>query len=298
MIDFLQHLFTPHHTNNHRAKILHHNFLSVLLVILLCLNVTVPYVQKEFPSVLGVSYSITTEDLVRLTNQKRAEKGLSPLKPSQELSKAAAAKASNMFQLDYWAHIAPDGTTPWYFIKSAGYEYEYAGENLARGFYTASDVVDAWMASPTHRENILNPNYEEIGFAVSTGTLTGTETVLVVQEFGSRYNAQQVAATNDASQDVGGAAPLSEQTTLPQQASQTSADTVAAAFNQPLVDSKTTTNNLALIVIGIFIGVFIIDILYIERKKLAGVISHNLDHIIFLIVILLSVIIIGKGVIL
>jgi len=91
-----------------------------------------------------------------------------------------------MFAKDFWAHIAPDGTTPWKFILDSGYKYLYAGENLAKDFQTSDDVVAAWMASKMgHRENILNTHYNEIGVAVVNGTLGGFQTTLVVQMFGS-----------------------------------------------------------------------------------------------------------------
>ena len=90
-----------------------------------------------------------------------------------------------MFAKNYWAHVSPDGTTPWVFIKSAGYSYVYAGENLARGYNTSQDVVTAWMASPEHKQNMLSSNYQNVGFAIVTGNLTGEDTVLVVEMFGS-----------------------------------------------------------------------------------------------------------------
>src|SRR5258706_10350524 len=90
-----------------------------------------------------------------------------------------------MFAKDYWAHIAPDGTTPWSFIKGAGYNYVYAGENLARGYFSASDVVNAWMASPEHRENMLSSKFADVGFSAQNGKLTGEDTVLVVEMLGS-----------------------------------------------------------------------------------------------------------------
>ena len=299
MLNFLRHLFVPHHTNNHRAKVLHHQTLSIVIVFLLGLTFILPSFQRQYPSVLGVSYNITTADLIRLTNQKRTQAGLAPLVLNEELSRAAAAKAANMFQLNYWAHIAPDGTTPWYFIKNSGYEYEYAGENLARGFNTASDVVDAWMASPTHRENILSPNYKDIGFAISEGTLTGTDTVLVVQEFGSRYAGSEVAVSESTVPQAAPSLSPIAQVTPPLSETETQiATTVAAAVNKPLIDSKSTTINLSYAILGIFIMALVIDGLYIERRKLAGLFVHNVEHILFLSVILLTVIIVGRGMIL
>jgi hypothetical protein len=90
-----------------------------------------------------------------------------------------------MFSKNYWAHVAPDGTTPWDFIKKNGYNYSSAGENLARDFNDSQSVVSAWMASKSHRENIVNLHYREIGIGVVNGILDGKETTLVVQMFGT-----------------------------------------------------------------------------------------------------------------
>jgi len=248
-----------------------------------------------------------------LTNQKRQENGLPPLQLNGMLAQAAEGKAQDMFAKNYWAHIAPDGTTPWYFIKSAGYEYLYAGENLARGFTTASDTVSAWMASPSHRENMLSKNYNEVGFAVESGTLTGSETILVVEMFGSRYintqpQKQEVAVALPVATIAPAAASPTPSPSLPTPtivASPTASvliqkttTSVAAVENKPLVDSRSTTKQFSLLILFLFITVFVIDAIIIERKKIARVVSHNLDHILFLGILLLAAIIIGKGLIL
>lgn len=298
MINFLRHIFIPHESNGHRPKMLHHQTIAVFIIVLLGLLYVLPPLQKEYPSVLGISYDISVEDLVRLTNEKRIEAGLKPLVLNPELSLAAQAKASYMFEKDFWAHVAPDGTTPWYFIKNAGYEYQYAGENLARGFNTAEDVTKAWMESPTHRENLLSPNYTDIGFAVSEGTLTGSETVLVVQEFGSRYSTTgEVAAVSAPSVSQPPALKVGntvESGSVPQ----TRTESVAASANRPLIDTKSGTFNLTIFILGLFIVVFVVEVIFIERKKISRLVAHNLDHVIFLLIILLAVIIIGRGVIL
>lgn len=289
MFNFLRHIFIPHESNGHRPKILHHPNIAVIIVVLLGLIYTLPLLQREYPSVLGISYNITVEDLFRLTNEKRKEAGLKPLKLNEELSSAAQAKVSYMFEKNFWAHVAPDGTTPWYFIKNAGYEYEYAGENLARGFNNTEDIVSAWMESPTHRENLLSPNYEDIGFAVSPGSLTGSETVLVAQEFGSQYVPGKESIADSAPKQI----VVRSKTGAPRLAT-----TVAAATNKPLIDSKSTSFNFSVILLGVFIIVLAIDAIFIERKRISRIVAHNLDHIIFLIILLLAVIIIGGGTIL
>jgi len=134
--------------------------------------------------ILGFATDINTKALLEQTNSQRQENGLSALSYNNVLSNAAYQKAQDMFDDDYWAHVAPDGKTPWDFIIQNGYKYSYAGENLAKDFNKSSSVVSAWMNSPSHRANILNPNYTEIGFAVVNGTLSGEETTLVVQMFG------------------------------------------------------------------------------------------------------------------
>lgn len=308
MINYLRHLFLPHHTNNHRAKIIHHKVIAVFTIGLLVLLYAIVPLQKQFPSVLGVSSNITVEELLTLTNQKRTEAGVAPLELDQALSSAASAKADYMFEKNFWAHVAPDGTTPWYFIRSAGYEYQYAGENLARGFNSASDVVNAWMDSPTHRANLLSPNYEDIGFAVGSGSLTGADTILVVQAFGSRYGDQapqgEIASSADElpagqaqNPTVVAVDVVSEDASEIEVETATQFNTVAAAVNNPLIDTKSTTFNLSVFLLGLFIMVMVIDIIIIERKKISQVVSHNLDHVIYLMVLLAAIVIISGGVI-
>lgn len=319
MLKILRHLFLPHHTNNHRAKLLHHQSIVWIIVFLLGLTFVLPPLQRQYPSVLGITVNMSVGELLSLTNQKRQEAGLAPLNLSPELSNAASAKASYMIEKNFWAHIAPDGTTPWYFIRNSGYQYQYAGENLARGFNSAGEVVDAWMASPTHRENLLSPNYKDIGFAITSGTLTGVETVLVVQEFGSKYVAEQSSvASNQApvvtNVPVAAQIPVATQAPIvtivpspvassatPQVATRLEAKpqtVVAAAVNKPLVDSKSASHNLSIFILGLFIVLFVVDAIVIEKKQIARMVTHNLDHIVFLAILLMAAIIIGKGVVL
>ena len=131
---------------------------------------------------------ITTVKLLEHSNKERGKQSLPPLQYNNELAEAAQKKASDMFAKDYWAHFAPDGTTPWSFILSSGYQYEYAGENLAKNFLFSQGVVDAWMNSLTHKENILRKEYTEVGYGVVNGVLNGEETTLVVQMLGTPLN--------------------------------------------------------------------------------------------------------------
>ena len=120
---------------------------------------------------------------MRLTNQVRKEAGLAELKQNDLLNQAAEAKAKDMFKNDYFAHTSPKGVTPWYWIKQSGYAYGYAGENLAINYDTAESEHKAWMKSPTHRANILNKNYQEIGIAVVEGKIDDKNARVTVQIF-------------------------------------------------------------------------------------------------------------------
>jgi hypothetical protein len=192
----LQHLFTPHHTNNYRARILQPAGLTVIVALFVLSQSLVRLTELSglLPTgyILGYASNITAQQTIEQTNSQRASQGLPPLQANAQLTQAAIAKANHMFANNYWAHVAPDGTTPWVFIKNSGYGYAVAGENLARDFDTTGSMLSAWMASPTHKDNIMHQKYAEIGVGVVNGTLEGVETTLVVQMFGqpSRAAAQ------------------------------------------------------------------------------------------------------------
>lgn len=177
----MKNLFIPTKQNNYKPYLLRKVCLVIYTIILVVVN--------SFGGIFGISQvsasSITSANIIALTNQERSSAGLNILNSNSQLAQAAMAKAQNMFDEQYWDHFGPNGETPWQFIIAAGYSYVYAGENLAKGFRTAEGVVEAWMASPTHKENIVSINYKDIGVAVMEGELLGKQTILVVQMFGN-----------------------------------------------------------------------------------------------------------------
>lgn len=196
----LVHLYHPHRSNNHRARVLHPEAIGILSLLVVTFATTLSAlhtISPRFGEVLGFASSITPTQVIEQTNQRRAEQGLAPLVVNDRLAQAALAKGQDMFANQYWAHTSPAGLTPWKFIQDAGYTYQVAGENLARDFGDTSSMVDAWMASPTHRANIMNGRYQEIGIAVIDGTLEGYETTLVVQMFGLPKSPIAVAAETE-----------------------------------------------------------------------------------------------------
>ena len=116
---------------------------------------------------------ITRSSVVAEMNVRRATFGLPPLHEDARLDDAADDRVTDMEDQGSWAHIAPDGRQPFLWLRPHGYDYRYAGENLASGFDTTEVLVDAWMESRGHRENILSPMYRDCGVSVIEGSTTG-----------------------------------------------------------------------------------------------------------------------------
>lgn len=166
---------------------------------------TIKYIAATTLSILFInigsisfaSAAISNANLFDLTNATRSQNNISSLSLNDKLTTAALNKANDMFANGYFAHTSPSGKTPWSFIKDAGYDYAYAGENLAIGYSDTNELQTAWMNSPTHKENIVNPNYREIGIASVDGTYEGAKTTIVVVEFGSTtFTVPAVASAN------------------------------------------------------------------------------------------------------
>ena len=289
MKDFLHHLFIPRESNNHRPKVLHHKSLFLIIVALIVGQLIFSSVETKHPSILGVNTDISVGDLLLLTNKERQQKNFQPLILNKGLSEAAMLKARDMFENNYWSHSSPTGVTPWYFIQKSGYEYVYAGENLARGFSTSESIMRAWMVSPTHKDNILSQNYQEVGFAIAKGKLLGEDTILVVEMFGKNIASSQPETT--AKQLISGAASNSQLLDVKIETGQPFIN------SKPLIDANALSWDISVILISIFILILILDMIIVEKKKIIRLVGHNLGHIIFLGGILAAIIIFTRGVI-
>ncbi|OGG08322.1 hypothetical protein A2154_03530 [Candidatus Gottesmanbacteria bacterium RBG_16_43_7] len=332
MFDLLRHLFLPHHTNNHRPKSIHIDALFVYVLFFVLIHALVGIVARTSPGVLGYATDIFADQLLAFTNTKRAENGLSNLTMNNQLSQAAVLKAQDMFAKNYWAHASPEGKTPWDFINSTGYTYIVAGENLAKNFSDSAGVVEAWMASPTHRDNVLKAQYQDVGFAIVNGILEGEETTLVVQMFGS--SSSQVAqlpqltptpkllvqympsptpiviapaVAREKSVEVPQTQTPSEVTTVGEPQTQTRTSTVLAparvfaadAFGglsqTPLIDRTMLTKYIAFIFIALMLVILIIDAVIASKRKIVRISGHNLAHIMFFVAIILILVIATPG---
>ena len=168
--------------------------LAFALFLILAAQIGSGLTTSAQPKVLGYATNITVSGLLSETNAERSAAGKSTLDISAKLNSAAQAKANHMIEDNYWSHTAPDGTTPWYWFDQAGYNYLTAGENLAYGFNTSSGVIAGWMNSPSHRDNMLNAAFEDVGFGIANGAnYQGGPNTVVVAMYG---NPAVVAASN------------------------------------------------------------------------------------------------------
>lgn len=182
----------PNPDNDYRPLVLRHKPLAFVSAFLILIKLVAIGVVGLTPSYAELS-TITVDRITQLTNAERTKQGLAPLKTNAKLAAAAREKGEHMLEEDYFAHISPSGVTPWFWMAKAGYTYQIAGENLAIDFTEAEDVVAAWIASPSHRENMLQSAYTETGVAVVTGEFQGGTSIIVVHMFGNPTGAQVAA---------------------------------------------------------------------------------------------------------
>lgn len=168
-------------------------------VLLALIKVVIPHTALQSATLLGLTPPFDSREIIKVTNETRITHNLPALRPNTQLDLAASDKLNDMATKEYFAHVSPTGTEPWYWIKNSQYSYSVAGENLAIGFVTANDTVLGWLNSPSHRANILNNQYTEIGVAVKNVEINDREGVLVVQMFGkpiqTANSRNQVVAT-------------------------------------------------------------------------------------------------------
>lgn len=138
--------------------------------------------------------SVLPGALIGLTNADRAAVAAPALTEDPTLDQAAALAAQDMAAKGYFAHVSPSGTTPWDWLSQVGYQYSYAGQNLAVNFTDSTDVEKAWMASPTHHANIVKPQYTRIGIGTANGMYQGQEVTFVVQYFATPAETPAAAA--------------------------------------------------------------------------------------------------------
>lgn len=226
-------LFIPSQENSYAPQSLQKVAVVGMLAMVL-LSFTITNVQ----SLLWLSSdwmvsTILPAVIVNETNEERADDALPALRRNSTLDAAAKLKAEHMARNEYFAHYSPDGVSPWYWFSQVKYNFVHAGENLAIHFTDSSEVVDAWMDSPTHRANIMNGDYVEIGVGTAEGTYEGFSTVYVVQLFGTPAAGSGSGEVAGAEAETAEAAPAPAET-VPATAS---APAVVAAEPEPATET-------------------------------------------------------------
>jgi len=175
----------PSRHNQYHPHLIRHWGLIAVLTSLMILTTLTNYLETGKFQVLGYATDVTSTGLFSQTNIQRQGGGLATFVLNGLLVNAAQQKANHMITNDYWAHVAPDGTTPWYFIDGSGYLYLKAGENLAYGFLTNDGVIQGWMDSAGHRANIMDLDFQDVGFGIANGSnYQGDENTVVVAMYG------------------------------------------------------------------------------------------------------------------
>jgi uncharacterized protein YkwD len=143
--------------------------------------------------VLAYSTSMSIGGLLSATNSARSSSGIAGLSLNSKLNASAQAKANDMAARNYWSHNTPEGSQPWVFIDAQGYAYLKLGENLAAGFSDEQATINGWMASPAHRENLLDPAFVDVGFGFANNpdytSASGGPMTIVVAHYGKPASA-------------------------------------------------------------------------------------------------------------
>ena len=192
-MNFLKKYFVSHKENNYRPHVFRN--LSTFGIFFSVFALFIIAISGRY--IVGTDFTalVLPKVLVDYANQDRDALNYNHLVISPVLEKAAQMKANDMAAKGYFAHTSPEGKTPWYWFDQVGYDFSYAGENLAVNFNDSVDVNTAWMNSPGHKANILNSNFSEIGIATAEGIYQGRTTTFVVQLFGRPAAKENIATT-------------------------------------------------------------------------------------------------------
>ncbi len=309
----LAHVFIPHTNNSHRARLLQLPGIIILIAFVFLYQQAMDLTGHLGLGVLGYASQIPPSEVIKLSNDKRLEEGLAPLQENPLLVAAARAKGLDMLEKDYWAHVSPDGTEPWHFFESAGYEYRYAGENLARDFSNPGAAVEAWMASPSHRANLLSDKYSEIGVAVVEGDLDGVDTTLVIQLFGTQPGAVAAVPAVSSQKEIASVEPTLELSPeVPKSAAQPENTQAMIPINALVLDNGVTlsaahetgevvisplnlTKIISISLASMFLMVLVIDSLITFKKGIARSTGRSMAHVSFMGMIIMVALIAKAG---
>ncbi len=196
----LKHFFIPHEGNNYHPHALHHKrilFYGVFGITVKCIAVTVALLLPTQAFVIPEVLVAQQEKVIELTNEVRVREGVPPIVYSEPLAQSSLHKAVDMAEKSYFEHVSPEGKKLKNFLHEVNYYYSVAGENLAVGFSSPEAMVNAWVESPTHFSNLIDPDFRDIGVGSSVGMYGGNLAVYVAQHFGTPSSEQSSIAENN-----------------------------------------------------------------------------------------------------
>lgn len=223
----------PRGVSDHAFKKVYWPYIPVILIIAALLSfgtqtgAFASMLRHPGGRVLSYATSMSIGGLLADTNTARAQNGFGGLNLNGSLNAAAQAKANDMAARNYWSHNTPEGNPPWVFVSAQGYSYQKLGENLAAGFSNEQSTIDGWMASPPHRENLLDPAFSDVGFGYANNpnyTSAGGGPMTIVVAF---YGKPKVLAAQTS------APPAATSNSTPSTPASTPSSAPAAASQQP-----------------------------------------------------------------
>jgi hypothetical protein len=179
----LKRYFIPHTGNGYKPHLFRGRQAAIVIAALVFFEAVFLIGTLVVVPSSGYFANIISSVLVYDTNRVRAASDVPPLTVNPFLVAAAQRKADDMAARGYFSHESPEGASPWQWMQEVGYQYASAGENLAVNFVDSDVVMQAWLSSESHRTNILNGNFTEIGVATARGNYRGREAIFVVQLF-------------------------------------------------------------------------------------------------------------------
>ncbi len=239
----------------------------------------------------STKYANLEKEIINQLNQERVENNLKPLKFSSELKIAAEVKLKDLVENEYFAHTSPKGVKAWDILADTGYDYKYAGENLAMKFNSAVDVHNAWMKSRTHKENILFENYTEVAVAIGErekGSLVAVEffgkplnkivvgkEILLDSENGIKGDEMKIIANkvSDNSKYTGGTGNLLTQVVPDRGNNLLVTDQYTRKIANSIIPAKLSSdqimslNNMALLVVGVVCLILVVNIWVLEKEE-------------------------------
>jgi len=253
------HWFVPHHSNKYHPHAIKWQSLVVTALISLSMHFIYTYTTTGQIAVLGRSITISSSQLLNLTNEQRQKNNLEGFTMNETLNRAAELKAKDMVENNYWSHVSPNGVSPWYWIDESGYKYQGAGENLAKNYADEASIVNAWMVSSAHRENILNSQYKEVGIAAAEDVIDGKITTIVVMY----YVQPESAGVIGSSQSLGNVA----------------LGKTFVSINNPLIYLGSTLKNMSPVTLGVLSIIVMLGFVslgaFVARSKLPKEVAQS-----------------------